>query len=73
MTSLARVTRLLSYERQHHGRPGVVGVVLEAGVDDAVVRGDEGVLVAAVEVHAVCVEEEAVPGHGSVIRAPSRA
>ena len=45
----------------------MVGVVLEAGVDDAVVRGDEGVLVAAVEVHAVRVEEEAVPGHGSVI------
>ena len=48
----------------------MVGVVLEAGVDYAVVRGYEGVLVAAVEVHAVRVEEEAVPGHSSVSRDP---
>ena len=33
--------------------PGVVGVVLEAGVDHAVVGGDELVLVAAVQIHAV--------------------
>ena len=48
----------------------MVGVVLEAGVDDSIVGGDEGVLVAAVEVHAVRVEEEAVPTHGSVSRDP---
>lgn len=33
-------------------------VVLEAGVDDSVVRGDEAVLVTRMEVHPVCIEEE---------------
>ena len=42
--------------------PGVVSVMLEAGVDEAVVWRNEAVLVAAVKVDAVCVEEEAVSG-----------
>ena len=42
--------------------PGVMSVVLEAGVDEAVVGGNEAVLVAAVEVHAVGVEEQTVSG-----------
>jgi len=37
----------------------VVDIVLETAVDDGVVRGDEGMLIAAVEVHTVAVEEEA--------------
>jgi len=36
----------------------MMGIVLEAGVDDPVVWGDEAVLIATVEVHAVGVEEE---------------
>ena len=40
------------------GLPSMVGIVLEAGVDDPIVRGDEAVLIATVEVHAVGVEEE---------------
>ena len=44
-----------------HGAPGVVSVVLEAGVDDPVVRRDEAVLVAAVKVDSVTVEKQAVP------------
>ena len=39
-----------------------MSVVLEAGVDEAVVGGNEAVLVAAVEVHAVGVEEQTVSG-----------
>ena len=41
----------------------MVRVVLEAGVDDSVVRGDEAVLVAAVKVDAVHVEKQAVPSY----------
>ena len=36
----------------------MVSIVLEAGVDDPIVRGDEAVLIATVEVHAVGIEEE---------------
>ena len=36
----------------------MVGVVLEAGVDDRIVGGDEAMLIAAVEVHTIGVEEE---------------
>jgi len=38
----------------------VVGVVLEAGVDEPVVGRNEAVLVAAVKVDAVSVEEEPI-------------
>ena len=38
----------------------MVRVVLEAGVDDPVVRRDEAVLVAAVKVDTVTVEKQAV-------------
>ena len=40
--------------------PGVMSVVLEAGVDDSVVRRDEAVLVTAVKVNTVTVEKQAV-------------
>ena len=43
-----------------HRAAGVVGVVLEAGVDDPVVRRDEAVFVAAVKVDTVTVEKQAV-------------
>ena len=36
----------------------MVRVVLEAGVDDIIVRGDEAMFIATVEVHAIGVEEE---------------
>ena len=38
----------------------MMGVVLEAGVDDPVVRRDEAVLVTAVEVNTVTVEEQTI-------------
>jgi len=41
-----------------HRTFGMVRVVLEAGVDDGVVRRDERVLVATVQVHPIRVEEE---------------
>ena len=43
-----------------HGAPGVVGVVLETGVDDPVVGRDEAVLVTAVEVNTVTVEKQTI-------------
>ena len=43
-----------------HTAPGMVGVVLEAGVDDPVMRRDEAVLVTAVKVNTVAVEKQAV-------------
>ena len=36
----------------------MMGVVLEAGVDDRIVGGDEAMLIATVEVHTIGVEEE---------------
>jgi len=36
----------------------MVGVVLEAGVDDTIVGGDEAMFIATVEVHTIGVEEE---------------
>ena len=38
----------------------MMGVVLEAGVDDPVVRRDEAVLVTAVEVNTVTVEKQTI-------------
>ena len=38
----------------------MVGVVLEAGVDDPVMRRDEAVLVTTVKVNTVAVEKQAV-------------
>ena len=43
-----------------HGAPGMVGVVLEAGVDDPVVRRNEAVLVTTVEVNTVTVEKQTI-------------
>ena len=40
----------------------MVSIMLETGVDEAVVWRNKAVLVAAVKVDAVCVEEEAVSG-----------
>ena len=48
--------------------PGVVSVVLEAGVDDSIVGGDEAVLVAAVKVDTVRVEKQPVPSCGQHIK-----
>ena len=36
----------------------MMGVVLEAGVDDPIVGGDEAMLISTVEVHTIGLEEE---------------
>ena len=43
-----------------HGAAGMMGVVLEAGVDHPVVRRDEAVLVTTVKVNTVTVEKQTV-------------
>ena len=43
-----------------HGAAGMVSVVLEAGVDDTIVRRDKAVLVPTVKVNTVTVEEQTI-------------
>lgn len=54
-------------QRASNVKPGVVSVMLEACVDKAVVWRNKAVLVAAVKVDTVCVEEEPVSGANEML------